>query len=81
MFPSLHPAWWTLFTKAHFASFNSSKVIGFVPIPLGKVGPLLLDGREHYVPLATTEGCLIASTNRGCRALYLSGGVTTAVFR
>nr|VZH99998.1 unnamed protein product [Spirometra erinaceieuropaei] len=57
------------------------EVIGFVPIPLGKVGPLLLDGREHYVPLATTEGCLIASTNRGCRALYLAGGVTTAVFR
>ncbi|VDK30409.1 unnamed protein product [Dibothriocephalus latus] len=57
------------------------EVIGFVPIPLGKVGPLLLDGREHYVPLATTEGCLVASTNRGCRALYLAGGVTTAVFR
>ncbi|VDD79734.1 unnamed protein product [Mesocestoides corti] len=57
------------------------EVIGYIPIPLGKVGPLLLDGREHYIPLATTEGCLVASTNRGCRALYLSGGVRTALFR
>ncbi|VDM23688.1 unnamed protein product [Hydatigera taeniaeformis] len=57
------------------------QVIGYIPIPLGKVGPLLLDGQEHYLPLATTEGCLIASTNRGCRALYLSGGVRTALFR
>ncbi|KAL5964150.1 3-hydroxy-3-methylglutaryl-coenzyme A reductase [Taenia solium] len=57
------------------------EVIGYIPIPLGKVGPLLLDGQEHYLPLATTEGCLVASTNRGCRALYLSGGVRTALFR
>lgn len=57
------------------------QVIGYIPIPLGKVGPLLLDGQEHYLPLATTEGCLVASTNRGCRALYLSGGVRTALFR
>ncbi|VDL63469.1 unnamed protein product [Hymenolepis diminuta] len=56
-------------------------VIGYIPIPLGKVGPLLLDGKEHYVPMATTEGCLVASTNRGCRALFLSGGVKTALFR
>ncbi|KAM7538564.1 hypothetical protein Aperf_G00000047702 [Anoplocephala perfoliata] len=57
------------------------EVIGYIPIPLGKVGPLLLDGKEHYVPMATTEGCLVASTNRGCRALFLSGGVKTALFR
>ncbi|KER22550.1 hypothetical protein T265_09380 [Opisthorchis viverrini] len=57
------------------------EVIGFIPIPVGKVGPLLLDGRSHYLPLATTEGCLVASTNRGCRALFLSGGAKSAVFR
>ncbi|CAH8498264.1 unnamed protein product [Dicrocoelium dendriticum] len=57
------------------------EVIGYVPIPVGKVGPLLLDGRSHYLPLATTEGCLVASTNRGCRALFLAGGVKSAVFR
>lgn len=58
-----------------------SQVIGYIPIPVGKVGPLLMDGRSHYLPLATTEGCLVASTNRGCRALFLSGGVTSVVFR
>jgi hydroxymethylglutaryl-CoA reductase (NADPH) len=42
-------------------------------VPLGAVGPLKLDGREYMVPMATTEGCLIASTNRGCSALKVSG--------
>ncbi|KAG8189184.1 hypothetical protein JTE90_013718 [Oedothorax gibbosus] len=49
-------------------------VIGYVPIPVGIAGPLLLDKELIYVPMATTEGCLVASTNRGCRALLLSGG-------
>ena len=31
-------------------------VVGYMPLPLGVVGPLLLDGRQYYVPLATTEG-------------------------
>ena len=36
---------------------------------MGVVGPLLLDGQEYRVPMATTEGTLVASTNRGCSAL------------
>ncbi|KYN02273.1 PREDICTED: 3-hydroxy-3-methylglutaryl-coenzyme A reductase [Cyphomyrmex costatus] len=53
-------------------------VIGYVPVPVGIVGPLLIDGQLYHVPMATTEGCLVASTNRGSRAL-LKCGVTTRV--
>ncbi|KAE9596829.1 putative hydroxymethylglutaryl-CoA reductase (NADPH) [Lupinus albus] len=55
--------------------------IGFVQIPVGVAGPLLLDGKEYTVPMATTEGCLVASTNRGCKAIYVSGGASSVVVR
>ncbi|XP_047343409.1 3-hydroxy-3-methylglutaryl-coenzyme A reductase isoform X2 [Vespa velutina] len=51
-------------------------VIGYVPVPVGIAGPLLIDGEYFHVPMATTEGCLVASTNRGSRAL-LKCGVTS----
>lgn len=63
------------------SSFWDDLVIGYMPIPVGKIGPLLLDGRSHYIPLATTEGCLVASTNRGCRAIFLAGGIKSVVYR
>jgi hydroxymethylglutaryl-CoA reductase (NADPH) len=53
-------------------------VIGYMPVPVGFAGPLNLDSRHIYVPMATTEGCLVASTNRGCRAL-LKCGITSRV--
>lgn len=56
-------------------------VIGHVQIPVGVAGPLLLDGYECMVPMATTEGCLVASTNRGCKAIHMSGGATTVLLR
>jgi hydroxymethylglutaryl-CoA reductase (NADPH) len=55
--------------------------VGFVQIPVGVAGPLLLDGFEYTVPMATTEGCLVASTNRGCKAIYASGGADSVVLR
>lgn len=55
--------------------------IGYVQIPVGIAGPLLLDGKEYSVPMATTEGCLVASTNRGCKAILLSGGANSVLLR
>ncbi|XP_077988663.1 3-hydroxy-3-methylglutaryl-coenzyme A reductase-like [Glandiceps talaboti] len=54
-------------------------VIGYMPLPVGVAGPLPLDGKQYHVPMATTEGCLVASTNRGCRALQMSGGARSSL--
>lgn len=54
-------------------------MIGYIPVPLGVAGPLLVDGVERWMPMATTEGALIASTSRGCKLVRENGGVTTIV--
>ncbi|XP_050366354.1 3-hydroxy-3-methylglutaryl-coenzyme A reductase 1-like [Argentina anserina] len=55
--------------------------VGYITIPVGIAGPLMLDGREFSVPMATTEGCLVASTNRGCKAINLSGGASSVLLK
>jgi hydroxymethylglutaryl-CoA reductase (NADPH) len=55
--------------------------VGYVQVPVGVAGPLLLDGVQYHVPMATTEGCLVASVNRGCRAIAASGGAVSSLFR
>lgn len=62
---------------------NIENFVGVAQVPIGIAGPLLVDG-EHargtfYVPLATTEGTLVASYNRGMKLLYAAGGVRTTV--
>ncbi|KAK9457909.1 hydroxymethylglutaryl-coenzyme A reductase-domain-containing protein [Dipodascopsis uninucleata] len=56
-------------------------VIGYMPIPVGIAGPLVIDNRKFYIPMATTEGCLVASAMRGCKALNAGGGVTTVLLQ
>lgn len=50
-----------------------------MPVPVGIAGPLRIDNEVLPIPMATAEGALVASTSRGCKALNVSGGVTTVV--
>jgi hydroxymethylglutaryl-CoA reductase (NADPH) len=62
---------------------NVEQFIGVAQVPIGVAGPLVVDGEhaqgEFYVPLATAEGTLVASYNRGMRLLREAGGVKTTV--
>jgi hydroxymethylglutaryl-CoA reductase (NADPH) len=62
---------------------NIENLIGSVSIPVGVAGPITVTGSHargsYYVPLATTEGALVASINRGCKLLTQSGGVTASL--
>ena len=62
---------------------NLENFSGIAQVPIGFAGPLAVDGEhargEFYVPLATTEGTLVASYNRGMRLTREAGGVRTTV--
>ena len=62
---------------------NIENFIGVAQVPLGLIGPLRVNGEhasgDFYVPMATSEGTLIASYNRGARLLRESGGVKVTV--
>jgi hydroxymethylglutaryl-CoA reductase (NADPH) len=62
---------------------NIENFIGVAQVPIGLAGPLLVDGEhargEFYVPLATTEGTLVASYSRGMKMVAEAGGVRTTV--
>src|SRR3954464_3487156 len=62
---------------------NVEQFVGVAQVPIGLAGPLLVNGEhaqgEFYVPLATAEGTLVASYNRGMRLLHEAGGVTVTI--
>ncbi|WP_435128074.1 hydroxymethylglutaryl-CoA reductase (NADPH) [Halobaculum sp. D14] len=70
---------------AEAAASNVENMLGAVQIPVGVVGPVEVDGGavsgEHYLPMATTEGALLASVNRGCAALNAAGGAGARVLK
>jgi hydroxymethylglutaryl-CoA reductase (NADPH) len=62
---------------------NCESFVGVAQVPVGLAGPLLVNGEhaqgEFLIPLATTEGTLVASYNRGIQVLNLCGGVKCTV--
>jgi hydroxymethylglutaryl-CoA reductase (NADPH) len=62
---------------------NVEHFMGVAQVPIGIAGPLKVLGEhavgDFYIPLATTEGALVASYNRGMRLLTENGGVTSTV--
>lgn len=68
--------------------------IGATQMPLGVAGPLQIKNqsfdfaqnkkskiKNYFIPLSTTEGALVASISRGCKAITQSGGATTYAYR
>ena len=62
---------------------NCENMIGTVQVPVGVAGPVLIRGGhasgQYWLPLATTEGALIASVNRGCSAITKAGGAEVRI--
>lgn len=60
-------------------------LVGFAQVPLGIAGPLTCDtskGIRHvYIPLATTEGAMVASYSRGMKLVAAGGGARARVLR
>ncbi len=73
----------TLLDFEDLVGHNIENPIGAIQVPVGIVGPLKINGDyargEFFVPMATTEGALVAGVNRGVKTLTLSGGVKTKI--
>lgn len=64
---------------------NIENMIGSVQMPLGIAGPVDVKGEaakgSFFIPLATTEGALVASVNRGCSVINKSGGALSVILK
>jgi hydroxymethylglutaryl-CoA reductase (NADPH) len=83
----------TCITPEMVLNRNCENFFGAIQVPLGLAGPVVINfssiscndflfpsrSSEYFLPLATTEGALVASVNRGCKATKLSGGINTYV--
>jgi hydroxymethylglutaryl-CoA reductase (NADPH) len=62
---------------------NIENFVGVAQVPIGLAGPLRVRGEhadgDFYVPMATTEGTLVASYNRGMKLTREAGGITTTI--
>ncbi len=71
--------------EAEAVSRNVENFIGVTQVPLGIAGPVKVRGEfargDFFIPLATTEGALVATINRGCSVVSGSGGVLVRVIR
>lgn len=74
-------------SKLPYKDFNYSlvhgacceNVIGYLPLPLGVAGPMVIDGQSYFLPMATTEGVLVAGASRGAKAINAGGGAVTVL--
>jgi hydroxymethylglutaryl-CoA reductase (NADPH) len=83
----------TRFRHIHNFSFDAESVtkrnienmIGAIQVPLGVAGPLRVNGEyakgDYYIPLATTEGALVASADRGSSVITACGGANVRIFQ
>ncbi|WP_336364200.1 hydroxymethylglutaryl-CoA reductase (NADPH) [Halalkalicoccus salilacus] len=76
--------------EAERADPNVENMIGAAQVPVGIAGPVEINADEgdapngaaageFYLPIATTEGALVASINRGCSTINAAGGATARV--
>ncbi len=71
-------------TVGHADEKNCEQMFGSIPVPVGYAGPLAVqfssdENAELHLPLATTEGALVASVNRGCKAASVESVRMTSI--
>lgn len=74
----------TIISEEQVTGRNIENFIGATQIPMGVAGPVKVRGKaervkEYYIPLATTEGALVASISRGCKAITAAGGAIVEI--